>query len=92
MKIEDSNTIRIFFDYTGSGLTSRDNQPLTNFEIAGADKNFVKADAVIDNNTVLIRSENVGKPTAVRFAWKEDAQPNLCNKEGLPASSFTTDQ
>jgi sialate O-acetylesterase len=92
MKIEDSNTIRIFFDYTGSGLISRDNTPLTNFEIAGADKNFVKADAVIDNNTVLVRSENVDKPTAVRFAWNEDAQPNLCNKAGLPASSFTTDQ
>jgi sialate O-acetylesterase len=91
MKIED-NKIRIFFDYTGSGLTSQNNLPLNYFEIAGDDKNFVNADAVIDNDTVLVSSQNVEKPVAVRFAWNENAQPNLCNKEGLPASPFTTDR
>jgi sialate O-acetylesterase len=90
MKIED-NKIRISFDYTGTGLTSRNNQPLNCFEIAGDDKNFVKADAVIDNDTVLVSSDKVEKPAAVRFAWNEQAQPNLCNKEGLPASPFTTE-
>jgi sialate O-acetylesterase len=81
---------RIYFDYTGSGLTTRDGNDLNYFEIAGSDGKFVKAKAVIDANTVIVSSPEVKTPSAVRFGWDEIANPNLINKEGLPASPFNT--
>lgn len=88
----EGNKIRVKFDYTGSGLVSRDDKPLSWFEIAGEDKKFVNAQAKIDGNSVVVWNESVAKPVAVRFAWYETAQPNLMNKEGLPASAFTTEK
>ncbi len=88
MKIED-NKLRISFDHTGSGLASRDGKPLDWFEIADTDDGwFVKADAVIDGETVVLSAAGVNKPVAMRFAWDETAVPNLMNKDGLPAGSF----
>jgi sialate O-acetylesterase len=40
---------------------------------------------------LLVASDAVPKPVAVRFAWRDDAEPNLMNKAGLPASPFRTD-
>jgi sialate O-acetylesterase len=88
----DVNAIRVKFDHVGSGLVSRDGKPLTCFEIAGEDKKFVAADAQIDGDSVLVSSKDVPNPVAVRFAWRHDAEPNLMNKEGLPASPFRTDR
>jgi sialate O-acetylesterase len=90
MTVEGSK-IRIRFDHVGSGLASRDGQPLDWFTIAAADKNFAEAKAEIDGGTILAWSDKVEKPAAVRFAWHEEAEPNLMNKEGLPASPFRTD-
>jgi sialate O-acetylesterase len=90
MQIE-GDAIRLTFDYTGSGLASRDGQPLTDFTIAGEDQQFLPATATIDGNQVVVRSAAVAKPVAVRFAWYDAAQPNLANREGLPASPFRTD-
>jgi sialate O-acetylesterase len=84
----EGNTIRVTFDNVGSGLTSRDGQPLTWFEIIGKDTDFVKADARIEGNSVVLSSPEVKEPVAVRFAWHRMAEPNLCNKEGLPALPF----
>jgi sialate O-acetylesterase len=89
MKMESSK-IRISFDYVGSGLMSKGDR-LTHFTIAGQDREFVEADAQIDGNTIVVSSEKVKNPVAVRFAWSNTAVPNLFNKEGLPASSFRTD-
>jgi sialate O-acetylesterase len=89
MKVE-GNKVRISFDHVGGGLASRDDKPLTWFSIAGADKKFVEAKAVIEGDTVVVSSESIDKPEAVRFAWHEEAQPNLTNKEGLPALCFRT--
>jgi sialate O-acetylesterase len=89
MKIED-NTIRLFFDHVGGGLTSG-NQKLTHFSIAGADRVFHPAEAVIDGETVVVSGREVPNPVAVRYAWEAAAEPNLHNREGLPASSFRTD-
>jgi len=89
MAIEGSK-IRLSFDHTGSGLASRDAKPLDWFEIAGKDGKFVKAQAVIDGNTIVVSSDAIAKPIAARFAWHQVAQPNLMNKEGLPAGSFRT--
>ncbi len=87
----EGNTIRLAFDYIGSGLTSRDDEPLTWFEIAGEDKKFVEANATIDGDTIVVSSETVANPVAVRFGWHQSAEPNFVNKEGLPASPFRTD-
>ncbi len=88
----EGREIRIAFEHTGGGLASRDGKPLTWFEIAGADRKFVKAEAKIDGDTVLVSSEKVAEPVAVRFGWSMAAQPNLMNREGLPASPFRTDR
>ncbi|MCE2401406.1 9-O-acetylesterase [Candidatus Poribacteria bacterium] len=90
MAVEGS-TIRISFDHVGHGLMSRDDQPLTWFQIAGEDKQFVEAVAVVDGDTVVVSNDAVQSPVAVRFGWHQNAEPNLANKEGLPASPFRTD-
>jgi len=90
MEIQGGKAI-LHFDDIGSGLTSSDRQPLTSFTIAGSDGRFVRADATIDGDTVVVSSSEVSAPAAVRFAWTEDAQANLANKEHLPALPFQTD-
>ncbi|WP_442507466.1 sialate O-acetylesterase [Novipirellula sp. SH528] len=90
MKIQDGQ-IRLSFDHVGSGLASRDGKQLTHFTIAGEDKEFVPAEATIDEDTIIVRSEQVAAPAAVRFGWGNADLPNLSNQEGLPASSFRTD-
>jgi len=86
--VKEGNKIRVFFDHVGSGLASRNNQPLNWFEIAGSDSNFVEANTVIEDSTVLVGADLVQDPVFVRFAWNEIAEPNLMNEEGLPANSF----
>ncbi len=88
----EGSTIRVHFTGVGSGLKSRDDKPLTNFEIAGADGAFVPADAKIDGDDVVVSSDKVKDPTMLRFAWDEAAVPNLENKEGLPATAFRIPQ
>jgi len=88
----EGNKIRLAFDHVGGGLVSRDGQPLNWFTIAGEDKNFVEAKAEIDGAAVVVSAESVANPVAVRFGWTQEAEPNLSNKEGLPASPFRTDK
>jgi len=90
MKVEGSK-IRVAFKHVGGGLQAKGDDGLTHFEIAGADEKFVAAKATIDGETVVVESDDVAKPVAVRFAWKDTAEPNLFNAEGLPASPFRTD-
>ena len=85
------NKIIISFNHTGSGLKSADGKALNWFKIAGADQKFVNAKAEIDGDTVVVWSNEISNPAAVRFGWHEEAEPNLMNKENLPASPFRTD-
>jgi sialate O-acetylesterase len=89
MRVE-GNAIRITFDHVGGGLVARDGEPLNWFTIAGDDKVFVEALAEIDGDAIVISSAEVENPVAVRFAWHQEAEPNLANKDGLPASAFRT--
>ena len=89
MSIEDDK-IRVKFKHLGGGLVAKDGS-LTEFTIAGEDQKFVEATAAIDGDTIVVHSDEVAKPVAVRFAWHETPSPNLFNKEGLPASPFRTD-
>ncbi|MFC2107314.1 sialate O-acetylesterase [Bacteroidota bacterium] len=87
---KENNKIIIDFNHTGSGLMC-DGEELTHFTIAGNDKTFHPAKAIIDINSVVVSSDLVKNPEAVRFAFKNSDEPNLFNKEGLPASTFRTD-
>jgi sialate O-acetylesterase len=91
MDVEESK-IRIRFDHVGSGLIALDDRSLSWFSIAGQDRTFYKARAEISGETVLVWSERVSEPVAVRMGWHQLATPNLGNKEGLPASPFRTDR
>jgi len=85
----DGDKLRLTFDHTGSGLASRDGQPLTWFEIIDADQGgFVKADAQLDGSTVILSAPGVAHPVAMRYAWSMLAEPNLVNSTGLPAGAF----
>lgn len=89
----EGNTIMISFTHTGSGLISINDEPLSEFAIAGADKKFKWAKARIEGDKVIVWSDEVTEPRYVRYAWADNPDsPNLYNKEGLPASPFRTDQ
>lgn len=88
----EGNKVRLHFNHASSGLASGDGGPLTWFEIAGSDGEYKQAQAEIDGSTILVSSSEVEQPQSVRFGWNQDAEPNLINKEGLPASPFRTQQ
>jgi sialate O-acetylesterase len=88
----EGNKVRIRFDHVGGGLVTRDGKAPSDFLVAGKDQQFVPATAAIDGDAVVVSSEQVAKPVAVRFGWRDAAEPNLANKEGLPACPFRTDQ
>lgn len=88
MKIEGSK-IRLTFAHA-KGLKSRDGKDLNEFKIAGADGNFVDAQAKISGTSILVSAKEVSSPKHVQFGWHRSANPNLINKAGLPASPFQT--
>ena len=90
MKVED-NKIILHFKHIGGGLVACGGEPLKGFAVAGADRKFVWADAKIEGDTVVVYSDKVAEPVAVRYAWADNPVCNLYNKESLPASSFRTD-
>lgn len=90
MEIKDGRAV-ISFDHTGKGLIVSGGGDLSWWEIAGPDRIFKKAQARIDGDKVIVWSDAVPGPEAVRLGWHRDAQPNLINSAGLPASPFRTD-
>lgn len=93
MKVEGDKII-LEFDHIGGGLSVKDKYGyLKAFAIAGEDKKFVWAKAwLTDDNKVVVSSEKVKSPVAVRYAWADNPDDaNLYNAEGLPASPFRTD-
>jgi sialate O-acetylesterase len=90
MKVE-GNKIRIQLQDTAGGLMTQDNAPLNHFTIAGADHKFVEAQATIEGDAVVVSSDQVTQPVAVRFGWSDTAEPNLFGKTGLPVCPFRTD-
>lgn len=92
MEISDSSII-VHFENRGSGLQTTDKHGyVRGFQIAGSDKKFYWAKATIEGETVVISSDKVKDPVAVRYAWSSNPGAlNLYNKEGLPAVPFRTD-
>ncbi|MEI8206626.1 MAG: sialate O-acetylesterase, partial [Kiritimatiellales bacterium] len=101
--IEDGR-IRVIFDFADQGLMIGQKNstnavvqieaPLENFEIAGTNRVFVPAIAVLDQNTVLVSSQSVLSPMYVRYCYSGDPAGGnkLYNTEGFPASPFRTDE
>lgn len=87
----EGSKIRVKFKCTGSGLVSKDGLPLKSFAIAGDDRKFRWADAVIEGNDVIVSNAKITKPIAVRYAWDANPDATLYNAEGLPASPFRSD-
>jgi sialate O-acetylesterase len=88
----DGGAAHITFDNVGGGLVAKDGD-LAGFTIAGKDGKFHPAKAIIQGDEVIVSSEQVPNPAAVRYGWANYPKPtiNLFNKEGLPASPFRTD-
>jgi len=89
---KEGNRIRINFTSTGKGLSTKDGKELKGFAIAGKDKQFYWAKAIVQGNEVVVYSDKVAEPVAVRYAWADNPECNLVNSEGLPAVPFRTDE
>jgi sialate O-acetylesterase len=100
----EGNKLRLRFTEIGSGLTiaaAPATQPgmapaqpassLKGFAIAGSDRKFAWAQARIDGDTVVVWSDEVAEPVAVRYGWASNPSVNLYNKDGFPASPFRSD-
>ncbi len=94
LRIEGSKAV-LTFKHVGGGLRSvSGGKRLKFFEVAGKDGRYVPADARIEGGTVVVQSEKIPRPVHVRYLFrkpKPDAEVSLVNAEGLPASSFMTD-
>ena len=84
------NRVTLRFKNVGKGLVAKGG-PLKGFAIAGEDRKFVKAEAEIEGDAVVVHSDEVEKPVAVRFGWANFPVVNLWNEDGLPATPFRTD-
>jgi sialate O-acetylesterase len=87
------NRITIVFENIGGGLVVKEGDKLQHFAISGSDNKFIWANAIIEEDKVVVWNDEVINPVAVRYAWADNPQgANLYNKEGLPASPFTTEK
>lgn len=88
----EGHAIRIHFDHTGSGLVAGGDGTLKGFVICGPDGKYLPAQAVISGDSVIVSNEQIQEPVHVRYAWADNPfDANLYNREGLPASPFTTE-
>jgi len=80
----------LYFTHNGNGLLSKTGSHLQGFEIADAADNnkFFPADAFIKNNTVIVTADHITNPVSVKYAWADNPNVSLFNKENLPASPF----
>lgn len=88
---KEGNKIRLRFRFAEDGLVTKDPAPVKGFAVAGKDRKFVWADARIEGSGVVVWSDKVAAPVAVRYGWAQNSECNLYNKAGLPASPFRTD-
>jgi len=93
VELPKGDKIRLYFKNVGGGLRIKPgDDKLKGFIVAGADKEWVWADAVIEGNTIVVSSPDVPLPKYVRYGWAWNPVVNLFNAEGLPAITFRTDE
>ena len=92
VKFDDGKAV-LSFDRVGGGLLAKGSQngTVNGFEVCGDDRVFVPAKAKVAGETLVVGSDKVAKPVAVRFGWKNYPVVNFFNKDGFPASPFRTD-
>lgn len=90
MAVKDGRA-HLKFTNTGGGLLVKNNGVLRGFTLAGTDRTFEWAKAVIEGDEVVVWSDGIKEPAAARYAWEDNPECTLYNKEGLPASPFRTD-
>jgi sialate O-acetylesterase len=83
--------IVLTFEYAEKGLVVKKINGEHHFMIAGKDRVFKKAVLKVDGSKLVLSHPQISKPAAVRYAWSNVEEGTLFNKEGLPASSFRTD-
>ena len=83
-----ANKLRVFFNHTVEGMRTPNDDVVKGFALAGTDGKFFDAEAIIDNNSVLVSSSAVPAPVSVRYGWATNPICNLYNSVGLPASPF----
>jgi len=81
----------LLFTHADKGLEIKERNKENNFFIAGEDKVFKKAIVKVEGSKLVVSNPEITKPIAVRYAWSNIDEGTLFNKEGLPASSFRTD-
>jgi sialate O-acetylesterase len=89
MRVEGDKA-HLDFKPSGGDLMTRGGT-LTGFAVAGSDKVFHAAQAMIEGRSVVVWSPEVAVPVAVRYGWANNPVCNLYNRGGLPASPFRTD-
>ena len=87
----EGDKVRVKFNHVGKGLMAKGGGELRGFTICGEERTYVRAEAAIEDDTVVMRSVAISRPTAVRYAWADNPTCNLYNKEGLPASPFCSE-
>jgi sialate O-acetylesterase len=91
INIEANGRVRCSFRHVGNGLVARGGR-LRHFALAGKDRIFLYAEAVIEGRTVVVHSSEIPEPVAVRYAWADNPEGcNLYNSEGFPAAPFRSD-
>ena len=86
----EGNALRVQFDEVATGLIAEGRPPQA-LEVAGEDRKFYPATAVLESNTLLVKSPQVAEPVAVRYAWSNAPAANLFNGAGLTAAPFRSD-
>jgi hypothetical protein len=84
--------IRVRFQHARNGLATRDGKSPTHLEVAGADGVFRPATGTIEGPDLWVQSPEVPAPKHVRYAWDEEAIPNLMNHEGFPVAPFHSEK
>ncbi len=87
----ERDKVRLRFKHSNGGLLAKGDKQLEGFAIAGQDRKFAWAEAKIEGDAVVVWSNAVPQPIAVRYAWADNPVCNLYNEAGLPASPFRTD-
>ena len=90
MKVEGNKAV-LSFDYADDGLMTPDNEPVKGFIVAGEDRRFYPATALIRGDKLEVSAPQVSVPVAVRYAYCNFFRVNLYNKAGFPATPFRTD-
>jgi sialate O-acetylesterase len=80
----------ISFSHVGDGLMAKGDS-LNGFTMSGTNGKFLPAQAVIEASTVVVTSDKITTPVAIRYGWAMMPDGNLINREGLPAAPFRTD-